>query len=226
MSWNNKTPMELLSNLPFELSKANLEKMQAVVDNDRSICSTLLGRDLCGEYAPFCALCDKSIAMPCAVAYIRLKQAEGIKLEVAFTDESNGETGEQEQEVAEETPVAYAEKYAPAEDVTEDIGEPVVLQDVETAEEPVIEDTVTENTVSDIEDIGADNATVENIVAEESAEAILPEPEPQAQEDIKPESADPVNAEETEQPTDEEADAEPQKPKKIGVRIATAKRKK
>lgn len=86
MNWNSNAPMELLSHMPPKLSKANLETIQAVIDNDKYICSTMLKRDLCGEYAPFCALCDKSMDTPCAVAYIRMKQAEGIKLEIAITD--------------------------------------------------------------------------------------------------------------------------------------------
>lgn len=83
MEWNSNAPMELLAQMPARLSKSNLEAIQAVIDNDKHICGTIIGRDLCGNYAPFCSLCDKSINLPCAVAYIRMRQAEGIQLEIA-----------------------------------------------------------------------------------------------------------------------------------------------
>lgn len=87
MELNSNVPMELLANIPARLTKTSLETIQAVIDNDKLICSTMLGRDLCGEYAPFCALCDRSIKTPCAIAYIRLKQAEEIQLEIAASND-------------------------------------------------------------------------------------------------------------------------------------------
>lgn len=87
MELNSNVPMELLANIPARLNKNSLETIQAVIDNDKLICSTMLGRDLCGEYAKFCALCDKSMKTPCAVAYIRLKQSEEIQLEIAASDD-------------------------------------------------------------------------------------------------------------------------------------------
>lgn len=86
MEWNSRAPMELLSHMPQKLTRDNLEKIQSVIDNDKYICSTVLSRDLCGEYAPFCSLCDRSMSTPCAVAYLRMMQAEGIKLEIAISD--------------------------------------------------------------------------------------------------------------------------------------------
>lgn len=91
MELNSNIPMELLANIPARLNKNSLETIQAVIDNDKLICDTMLGRDLCGEYAPFCALCDKSMRTPCAIAYIRLKQAEQIQLEVAVSDDESNE---------------------------------------------------------------------------------------------------------------------------------------
>lgn len=92
MSWNSNAPMELLSRMPQKLSKSNLEAMQKVIDNDKYLCSAMLERDLCGEYAPFCALCDRSMSTPCAVAYIRMRQAEGIKLEIAVSEDDSVES--------------------------------------------------------------------------------------------------------------------------------------
>lgn len=121
MSWNSNAPMELLSHMPPKLSKANLETIQKVIDNDKFICSSMLARDLCGEYAPFCALCDKSMATPCAVAYIRMKQAEGIKLEIAVADDDLSAHDNTEKNQAEtEAPEAFeAPQEVEAETVTE-----------------------------------------------------------------------------------------------------------
>lgn len=91
MEWNSNAPMELLAHMPARLTKANLEAIQSVIDNDKIICSTMLNKDMCGIYAPFCVLCDRSMNTPCAVAYIRMKQAEGIKLEIATADEQISE---------------------------------------------------------------------------------------------------------------------------------------
>ncbi len=135
MNWNSKAPMELLSHMPPKLSKDNLKAIQAVIDNDKLICSTMLKRDLCGSYAPFCALCDRSMSTPCAVAYLRMKQAEGIQLEIAVSDEEN-----EAQEVA----VPQAIEEAPAEIVAEqnlesvvDEGDVIEAEEQQPAEEPV-----------------------------------------------------------------------------------------
>lgn len=122
MSWNSNAPMELLSHMPPKLSKANLETIQKVIDNDKFICSSMLARDLCGEYAPFCALCDKSMATPCAVAYIRMKQAEGIKLEIAVADDdlSAHDNNTEKNQAETEAPEAFeAPQETEAETVTE-----------------------------------------------------------------------------------------------------------
>ncbi len=127
MSWNSNAPMELLSHMPPKLSKANLETIQKVIDNDKFICSSMLARDLCGEYAPFCALCDKSMATPCAVAYIRMKQAEGIKLEIAVADDDlSAHDNNTEKNPAEtDAPEAFgAPQDVEAETVTETVQAP------------------------------------------------------------------------------------------------------
>lgn len=81
--WNSDAPLELLNEMPAQLNRANLERIQSVIDIDKFRESYEQGRDLCGEYAPFCALCDKSIETPCAVAYVKMKQAEGMEVEIA-----------------------------------------------------------------------------------------------------------------------------------------------
>lgn len=82
--WNSDAPMELLSDMPHQLNQANLERIQEVIDVDKYRNSFDLGRDLCGEYAPFCnGFCDKSLACPCAVAFVKMKQAEGMEVEIA-----------------------------------------------------------------------------------------------------------------------------------------------
>lgn len=81
--WNSEAPMRLLNEMPKQLNSANLERIQQMIDIDKYCNSFDLGRDLCGEYAPFCADCDKNIEFPCAVAYVKMKQAEGVQVELA-----------------------------------------------------------------------------------------------------------------------------------------------
>lgn len=44
------------------------EDVQAFIDVDKYRKSEECGRDLCGEYAPFCVGCDKMLSNPCAKA--------------------------------------------------------------------------------------------------------------------------------------------------------------
>lgn len=81
--WNSQEPLKLLLSMPNTLNKENLEKLQGIIDVDKIINSQLLNRDLCGEYAPFCGLCDKSLQYPCAHAYVKMKQSEGLDVEVS-----------------------------------------------------------------------------------------------------------------------------------------------
>lgn len=76
--WNENAPLELLKELPAVLNEANLARLQSVIDYDKFINSAESGYDLCGCYAPFCRGCDKSVVHPCAVSYVRMKQAEGM----------------------------------------------------------------------------------------------------------------------------------------------------
>lgn len=47
------------------------ETIQKVIDLDKLLGSEKLGIDLCGRYAPFCTVCDKSQHAPCGNAYLR-----------------------------------------------------------------------------------------------------------------------------------------------------------
>lgn len=81
--WNENKPLELLKDMPSVLDEDNLAKIQLVIDEDKYVNSWEEGRDLCGEYAPFCEGCDKSLSNPCAVSYVKMKMREGMKVEIA-----------------------------------------------------------------------------------------------------------------------------------------------
>ena len=80
--WNEQGPLELLKEMPHVLTAENLAQIQRVIDNDKFINSQRLRGDLCGKYAPFCAGCDKTVAKPCAVAYVRMKIKEGMEVQM------------------------------------------------------------------------------------------------------------------------------------------------
>lgn len=79
--WNPEAPLKLLRGMNY-LNQKNLEEIQKTIDVDKYINSSSRSRDLCGEYAPFCKNCDKSVKFPCAVAYVRMKQSEGVKIQM------------------------------------------------------------------------------------------------------------------------------------------------
>lgn len=110
--WNSQEPLKLLLSMPTQLTRENVENLQAVIDVDKIINSQKYGRDLCGEYAPFCDYCDKSVRFPCAHAYVKMKQAEGLDVEVP---EEVYNSLKIEQEVVDEA--------APAEEVEETVEE-------------------------------------------------------------------------------------------------------
>lgn len=114
--WNSQKPLELLLSMPSRLTKENVESLQAVINVDKSTNSEILGRDLCGEYAPFCDYCDKSVYYPCANAYVKMKKSEGLDVEVPeeiyddlkvaeyAVEEVSSEPDEVDVEEVEETP--------------------------------------------------------------------------------------------------------------------------
>lgn len=81
--WNSEAPLKLLKSMPAELNIQNLKNIQQTIDVDKFENSQKMCRDLCGDYAPFCAMCDKWVKYPCAVAYVKMKQAEGMQVEIA-----------------------------------------------------------------------------------------------------------------------------------------------
>lgn len=83
--WNENAPLELLKTMPNILTEENLANIQSVIDVDKYENSYKLGKDLCGTYAPFCNNCDKVGNYPCAVAYVKMKQAEGMEIAIAET---------------------------------------------------------------------------------------------------------------------------------------------
>lgn len=80
--WNENGPLELLKGMPEVLTLENLAQIQQVIDNDKFLNSQKLKKDLCGSYAPFCKSCDKTVPTPCAVAYVRMKIKEGMKVQM------------------------------------------------------------------------------------------------------------------------------------------------
>lgn len=100
--WNSEAPLKLLMSMPSHLTLENLKNVQQIIDEDKFLNSKKFNRDLCGKYAPFCEICDKSVKYPCAVAYIKMKQAEGleVEMEVAAVDD---------EPVVEEKPVVEPE---------------------------------------------------------------------------------------------------------------------
>lgn len=138
MKWDSNAPLALLASMPAKLNKNNLEKLQSVIDNDKYKCSMAINKDLCGEYAPFCAICDKSVKFPCAVAYVNMKKAEGVQLEVAATDDD----ADDEVQTAEEAEPVLTEEVSnpePAEQ-PEEFAEPVAAEEIDAEDAPAEEE--------------------------------------------------------------------------------------
>lgn len=103
--WNENAPLALLKELPAVLNEANLARIQQVIDYDKFINSSECGYDLCGSYAPFCKDCDKSVKHPCAVAYVKMMQAQGMDVAIETEEEAQSAAPVQEQtEITEEQP--------------------------------------------------------------------------------------------------------------------------
>lgn len=80
--WDENKVLELLKDMPQVLTDENLCEIQKLIDDNKYWNSQTLRRDLCGIYAPFCRICDKTVLTPCAVAYVRMKVAEGMELQM------------------------------------------------------------------------------------------------------------------------------------------------
>ena len=103
--WDSQKPLELLLSMPSTLNKEDLKNLQATIDVDKIINSAKLGRDLCGEYAPFCDFCDKNLQYPCAHAYVKMKQSDGLDVDASVFEEA------QAPEQPEPAPEEQAEKH-------------------------------------------------------------------------------------------------------------------
>lgn len=112
--WDENAPLELLKEMPKVLTVDNLCKIQEVIDKDKYLNSLQLEGDLCGKYAPFCDECNKAIKYPCAVAYVKMMQNQGMEVEM--------------EEIPLVEPEKETEQVQEVEEVEEVISEPVVEQ--------------------------------------------------------------------------------------------------
>lgn len=135
MNWDSNAPLELLSSMPAQLNKKNLKDIQAIIDKDKFVCSHELTRDLCGEYAPFCALCDKSLKYPCAVSYVKMKQADGMQVEIAVSDDDNSDIEDEPVEVATAVATEVVAENPPAETLVAE--QKTAVEEVASQEAPV-----------------------------------------------------------------------------------------
>lgn len=145
--WDSNSPMQLLKSMPAKLSYENLQKIQLVIDVDKYKNSIVSGFDLCGIYAPFCRGCNKMNIYPCAVAYVKMMQMEGMQVEIDAAPAVKSEPEPVQKEEIKETaiteePKIYKEpEKEPVEEVIEESAateyiEPAVEEPVK-AEEPV-----------------------------------------------------------------------------------------
>ena len=79
--WNSEAPLKLLKYMPDRLTREHLKDLQVVIEKDR-LKENKNDEENCDDYAPICSYCDKNVAYPCAVAYIKMKQAEGMPVEI------------------------------------------------------------------------------------------------------------------------------------------------
>lgn len=101
--WNSDAPLQLLKSMPTKLSLDNLKEIQAIIDKDKYVNSRQRNRDLCGTYAPFCNICNPDLLYPCAVAYVMMKQEEGMEIEMQPTLKSEAPPEHKEAAAAEAT---------------------------------------------------------------------------------------------------------------------------
>ncbi len=113
--WDNNTPLQLIKTMPKKLNQDNLAKIQLVIDVDKYKNSLVSGFDLCGIYAPFCRGCDKTSIYPCAIAYIRMLQSEGMKIQIDASPLNGGdpEPYQPAVEIPKSEPVVVSEPRMP-----------------------------------------------------------------------------------------------------------------
>lgn len=86
--WNSEAPLKLLKYMPDRLTRVHIKDLQAVIEKDR-IVANKSDNENCHDYAPICSYCDKSAQYPCAIAYIKMKQAEGMSIDIDFGETKN-----------------------------------------------------------------------------------------------------------------------------------------
>ena len=62
--WDETKPVKLMGALSYDAFS-----MQHIIDTDKYVAGEILGYDVCGKYAAFCKVCDKTVANPCVTAY-------------------------------------------------------------------------------------------------------------------------------------------------------------
>ena len=83
--WNKEAPLKLLKYMPDRLSRVHLKDLQAVIEEDRQL-QNKGDSEYCDDYSPICKYCDKESQYPCAFAYIKMKQAEGMPIDIDYTE--------------------------------------------------------------------------------------------------------------------------------------------
>lgn len=146
--WDSQKPLDLLMTLPVKLNKEHLENLQAVIDVDKIVNSHKDGSDLCGIYAPFCDFCDKNVQYPCANAYVKMMQNEGLEVEVPEYVYNSLKIKEKPAEAVakpdehkpaiEKKPIVSEKKLLTEKPVTESTKKPVAAQKDNIAEKPVL----------------------------------------------------------------------------------------
>ena len=58
--WDETKPVKLMGALSYDAFS-----MQHIIDTDKYVAGEILGYDVCGKYAAFCKVCDKTVANPC-----------------------------------------------------------------------------------------------------------------------------------------------------------------
>lgn len=205
--WNENASLELLKSMPEELTYEELERIQRLLDADKYVSSVENGRDMCGEFAPFCKNCDKSGLTPCAVSYIRMKIGEGANYKIV--------SGEEKSENTETVPGEQTCDTSSDEDK-------VVSEEVsDTNEEGTSENVESSSTVSAEQAAMADLTASQNVPRLDKPQEVLRIDKPEEVLKIdKPEEVLKIEGESTTSQTETEA------PKSKKIRIAIARRKK
>ncbi len=160
--WNEKASLELLKNMPDDLTEEHLVRLQKLLDANKYVSSIENGRDMCGEFAPFCKNCIRGGLTPCAIAYINMKNREGASYRVV--DKANAEVpiadnAPEQEEALEQTPADGEPEQidieeiesivadAPTEEVRAECG--TTAEEV-SANDGIEEERISENTLEQI----------------------------------------------------------------------------